>query len=146
MAFHPNAGGLAVNWCIFGSSGHITKPEGGILENYIMRSEDDFKYNLHIKTICDPQKVYSYAHCHFPQYRIGFHNLDENGNIVRGPFTSKVNFEKIRINHYFGKSREEYIAKRDRGRADTGGMYPSMEQFDLYDQNAVRDTEILSLV
>ena len=142
MREHPNAGGIGVNWCIFGSGGHIAKPKGGVLENYTMRSEDNFRANYHIKTICDPMKVFYYGHCHFPTYRRGFHNLDENGNIVEGAFTDKVSYEKIRINHYFSKSREEFIAKRNRGIACQPGIRP-MKDFDDHDQNIVRDTEIL---
>ena len=143
MKSHKNAGGIGINWCIFGSNGHITKPEGGVLENYTMHSEDNFEANLHIKTICNPQKVFFYGHCHFPTYRRGFRNLDENGNIVIGPFTSKVSFSKIRINHYFGKSREEFIAKMNRGLADTLRFY-DMSNFERYDHNVIHDTEILS--
>ena len=143
MKSHENAGGIGINWCIFGSNGHITKPEGGVLENYTMRSKDNFESNLHIKTICDPLKVFFYGHCHFPTYRRGFRNLDENGNIVIGPFTSKVSFSKIRINHYFGKSREEFIAKMNRGLADTLRFY-DMSNFERYDHNVIHDTEILS--
>ena len=146
MTSHPNAGGLAVNWCIFGSSGHITKPEGGVLENYTMRAEDDFPANQHIKTICDPTKVFFYGHVHFPTYRRGFHNLDEDGRIVRGPITEQVHFSKIRVNHYFSKSLEEYQEKRIRGMADhLSGMRP-MSDFTDHDRNEVHDTEILSHV
>ena len=142
MTSHPNAGGLAVNWCIFGSNGHINKPKGGVLENYTMRSKDDFPTNLHIKTVCDPAKVFYYGHCHFPTYRKGYFNLDETGAIVRGPFTKEVRYTKIRINHYFSKSREEYIAKKNRGIACTEDIR-TMSDFYAHDQNVVYDTEIL---
>lgn len=146
MSEYPNAGGIAVNWCIFGSNGHITKPEGGVLENYTMRSEDDFKANLYIKTICDPQKVFFYGQCHFPTYRRGFYNLDENGNIVIGPFTDRLSYRRIRINHYFSKSMEEYMTKRKRGRADVCDVIRPMDDFYAHDQNIVHDTEILSRI
>lgn len=61
MASHPNAGGLAVNWCIFGSNGHKTKPDGGVLENYTKRAQDNFSAHEVIKTICDPAKVFNIA-------------------------------------------------------------------------------------
>ena len=149
MMSHENAGGIAVNWCIFGSSGHESKPEGGVLENYTMRSEDDFignSYgNLHVKTICDPLKVFYYAHPHFPVYRKGYYNLNENGETVIGPFTKKVSFSRIRINHYFSKSKEEFIRKKNRGNADNP-FTRSMEDFYFHDQNVIHDTEILSHV
>ncbi|MBR1438110.1 MAG: glycosyltransferase family 2 protein [Synergistaceae bacterium] len=143
MKSHENAGGIAVQWLIFGSSGHETKPEGGVLENYTMCSEKDFSPNLHIKTICDPMKVRYYGQCHFPTYIKGFYNLDENGEIVQGPRTKEVSFSKIRINHYFTKSKEEYILKKNRGNADNNTMR-TMDDFYRHDQNVIRDTEILS--
>ena len=143
MSSHKEAGGLAVNWCVFGSSGHITKPEGGVLENYTMRAEDDFAINLHIKTICDPSKTMCFAHVHYPNYRRGFCNFGENGEKVFGPFTKEVHFENIRINHYLTKSKEEYIAKRKRGCADENQVR-DMSEFYQYERYEVNDTEILS--
>ena len=145
MRAHPNAAGLGVNWCIFGSSGHITKPEGGVLENFTMRSDDNFHSNRTIKTICDPTRVLVFPNPHYPLCRRGFYNLDENGIPIAAAWTSKVSFQTIRINHYFSKSREEYTAKKSRGRA-TVNQYRTAKDFEAYDQNLIRDTEILSLV
>ena len=143
MKSHENAGGLAVHWCIFGSNGHITKPEGGVLENYTMRSEKDFEHNIYIKTICDPLKVRYYPDPHFPIYFAGFYNLNENGEILRGSVSKRIICSKIRINHYFSKSKEEYIAKKNRGKADRDDLRP-MDEFYVHDQNVIHDTEILS--
>lgn len=143
MRAHPNAGGLGVNWLIFGSSGHETKPEGGVLKNFVMCAEKNFEPNHHIKTICDPQKVFSYNHPHFPAYFKGYYNFDENGKIISEAMTDSVSFNKIRINHYFGKSKEEYIQKRNRGMADNNNLRP-MDDFYNHDQNIIKDTEILS--
>ena len=145
MKSHNNAGGIAINWCMFGSNGHITKPEGGVLENYTMRAEDNFLENFLIKTICDPMKVLGFVSVHYPIYCKGFRNLNENGEIVHGPRTHEIHFSKIRINHYFSKSREEYIAKRQRGRADINIIRP-MSDFDLNDKNDIYDTEILGFI
>ena len=145
MKSHENAGGIAINWCIFGSNGHITKPEGNVLENYTMCSEKDFSPNLFIKTICDPLKVRYYGDPHFPVYLKGFYNLGEDGEIVRISVSKKVNVSKIRINHYFTKSREEYTLKKNRGKADRDDLR-TMEDFYGHDQNIIHDTEILSRI
>ncbi len=146
MRSHENAGGIAVHWCIFGSSGYESKPEGGVLESYTMRSETDFPGNYYIKTICDPLKARYYGEDpHYPIYLKGFYNLDENGEIVEGSVSKKITFSKVRINHYFTKSREEYILKRNRGKADRDDLR-TMEEFYEYDQNVIHDTEILSHV
>ena len=144
MTSHPNAGGLGINWCIFGSNHHEKRPEGGILENYTMRSLDNFFVNRHIKTICDPAKTF-FVVIHDVLCYKDFCNLDENGERIDGPLTQSVHFSKIRINHYFCKSLEEYIEKRKRSRADTGETRP-MSDFTGHDQNVIHDTEILSHV
>lgn len=144
MMSHANAGGLAVNWCVFGSSGHLTKPMGGgVLENYTMRAGDDDAINLHVKTICDPTKTMCFCHVHFPNFRRGFYNLGENGEKVIGPFSNSVHYDEIRINHYLTKSKEEFIAKRKRGCADEN-VPRDFSEFEQYERYDVRDVDILS--
>ncbi|MBQ2616039.1 MAG: glycosyltransferase family 2 protein [Synergistaceae bacterium] len=144
MKSHENAGGLAVHWLVFGSSGHKTKPKGGVLENYTMSTEQEFENNRFVKTICDPLKVRFFVDDpHYPIYFRGFFNLDENGEKVQGSVSKKITFDKVRINHYFTKSLEEYILKKNRGKADRDGLR-SMEDFYENDQNILHDTEILS--
>ena len=145
MTSHPKAGGLAVHWCLFGSNGYLTKPEGNVLENYTMRAEDNFELHRIIKTVFDPMRVFSYGQVHFPIYCRGFHSLNEDGEVVIGSTAASVHFNKIRINHYFTKSREEYIQKRNRGKADIPGLR-DMSEFDIYNRNEVNDTEILSRI
>ena len=146
MKAHENAGGIAVNWAIFGSSGFEKKPEGGVLKNFVMRAEDDFGVNRHIKTICDPMKVFTLINPHFPLYKRGFYNLYENGEKV--PLDPKdwkeIHFNKIRINHYVVKSKEEFLEKRSKG--DEAGSIRTMEYFTGHDQNVIKDTEILSRI
>ena len=142
MTSHPNAGGLAINWCMFGSNGHEKRPAGGVLENFTRRAEDNFSCNRHVKTICDPAKTLAIK-VHYPLCYRGFHNLNENGEIIYTYASESVCFSKIRINHYFTKSLEEYIIKRNRGRATTKDIR-SMRDFEAFDQNVILDTEILS--
>lgn len=143
MTSHKNAGGIAVNILTFGSNGHITKPKGGVLENYTRCATSSWGGNYSIKTICDPLKTY-FASTHHCLYYRGFFSLNEDGGIVRGTIAKEIHFSKIRINHYFTKSKEEYYAKRNRGKADRLDIRP-MSDFDSYDRNECSDTEILSL-
>ena len=143
MKSHEQAGGIGVNWLIFGSSGYETKPAGGVLENFLMCAEKDFGSNHHIKTICDPQKVLCFFNPHRPIYLRGYHNFNENGEIIKEAITDEVSFSKIRINHYYCKSKEEYIRKKNRGMADVNSVRNESE-FYGNDQNIIKDTEILS--
>ncbi|MBQ3402374.1 MAG: glycosyltransferase family 92 protein [Synergistaceae bacterium] len=148
MTSHKNAGGIGINWLVFGSNGHITKPEGGVLENFTRCATRNFDPNHLIKTICDPMKVFFLYDPHHAVFRKGYQTLDENGEIITGSVTSEVHYEKVRINHYFTKSKEEFISKRNRGIAfETWFMSPMirpMSDFDSHDRNEFIDTDILS--
>ena len=142
MSKHKNAGGIGANWLVFGSSGHEAKPVGGVLENYTRCAEKEFDPNYFIKTICDPLKVF-FCDVHFCVYYGGFYTLNENGEIILGLSSDTVNFDKIRINHYFSKSRQEFLQKRARGMGDKEGIR-NIQEFDAHDRNEVLDTKILS--
>jgi hypothetical protein len=48
----PKASGLAINWRMFGSSGHIHKPSnGGVIDNFLHCSNIDGVGNNCIKTV-----------------------------------------------------------------------------------------------
>ncbi len=54
----PKAGGIVVNWRMFGSSGLQEKPtQGGVLDNFLYRAKEDGKGNNCIKTIVNPRRV-----------------------------------------------------------------------------------------
>ena len=143
MTAHKNAGGIVINWLIFGSSGHITKPEGGVLENYTKCAAKE--HDPWTKGICDPMKIMC-AGMHRPLYVRGYYSLNENGEIQLNTYSREKHFQYIRINHYVTKSKEEFIAKRNRGRAtqiDYSVQWP-MSYFESQDRNEFTDTEILS--
>lgn len=64
----PGAAGLAINWAVFGSSNHKTKPQGTISENYTLRAVNDYWANKHVKCICNPRLVTNYISPHYPLY------------------------------------------------------------------------------
>ena len=102
----------------------------------------EFAPNRHTKLIGDPAKLLMII-IHNTLCRKNYYELDENGELVEGALTQEVHFDKVRINHYFCKSKEEYILKRNRGMADQFGVR-DMSDFDGHDQNIHTDTEILS--
>ena len=147
MAAHPNAGGLGINWLIFGSSHHEKRPAGGVIENFTMCAEKNFYPNHFTKIICDPTRILTQS-VHDATCRKGYYILNENGGISNWP-TKEVLFDKIRINHYFCKSKEEYIAiKQARGDVFFGisSKNTTLNVFNSHDRNEVIDTEILSHV
>nr|WP_054757862.1 glycosyltransferase family 2 protein [Liquorilactobacillus satsumensis] len=106
-------GGLAINWIIFGSSGYVSRSGGeSVTKTFLRRSEKNFEKNKHIKTVCNPRKVLGFTSAHFPVYLKKFYAINEVGEKIYGPISKQVHVDKIRINHYFTKSKREFIIKK----------------------------------
>ena len=144
----PNVGGIAINWRMFGSSGHVSRPVGGVLENYLYRAKDNGKGNDCIKTIVNPRRVYKYTHPHYPTYYIGYYSIDENGEKVNGWSHPMTEIKRLRINPYFTKSKEEWIVRRSLGEADhkNGSDDRTIEEFYAHDNNDIYDDGMLEFV
>lgn len=131
--------GIGVNWAIYGSSHHEKKPQGLITENYIYRGENSHWANFHIKTICNPRMVKDYISPHYPLYKLGGYSISEStGERLYGWFCHTVEYKNMRINHYFTKSKEEFIQKMNRGLGDRLGKY-DMDMFSTYNLNDIQD-------
>lgn len=113
--------GLCVNWCMFDSNGFDNPPKenGGLVTaNYLrVYADEGCKVNRHVKTIFDPKRVVSMNNPHFCYYKDRAYPVNEKFEKIKGPFSDKHVSSKIVINHYFCKSKTEYINKIMRGRA-----------------------------
>jgi hypothetical protein len=130
-------GGLGVNWLIYGSSGHDRRPDGGILENYKQHSNYDFSANLHIKSIVNPRAVKEFINPHFCTFNDGHFCVNENKEIISGPWTKAYSGNVIRINHYYCKSKEDFELKQSRGRADLTNCSYDYSSFCGHDKNDI---------
>lgn len=115
--------GVGVNWCNFGDSGHETKPDGLVIENYVMRS-DALERNWAVKSIVDPERTVRVGgNPHYFEYADGALPVDENKQPIERPGrTETVTFERLRLNHYVTKSKEERARKLARPVAFDGRM------------------------
>ena len=127
---------LVVGWIIYGSSGHKTKQEGLLLENYKKHADKSWG----IKSIVNPRLVYDTTNPH--THEVAGFIIDENGKklgkIIQ---TEKRNIttNKIRVNHYVTKSFDEYYARTKRGSAAQKNSPRPLEKFNMYDRNEVYD-------
>jgi hypothetical protein len=118
--------GVSVNWAVFGPSDYETQPPGLVTENYTRRVPDYHPFNRMCKCVVDPKRTIRIGadvsvHCfdHTEGYAV-----DENFQLRdkkpgRGQ-TEKCSFARLRVNHYYMKSKEQWLAKIDRPKADTG--------------------------
>lgn len=88
MRNFPIRGGIAISWVMYGSSNHIAKPDGLVIENYSSRADDSYMKN--IKTIGNPRLMRKFMTPHYPLYQYGTCNANENGKAVR----SSLDFNK----------------------------------------------------
>lgn len=137
-------GGLAINWCMFGSSHHDTKPDGLVIENYLYHAKRNGQGNNCVKSIVNPRTVLLFRHPHFPIFIPCFYKVDESGQKVLGWSNSNCKNDFIQINHYFTKSKEEWLKRRVLGKADhKNNEKRTLEEFYLHDNNDVFDDSML---
>lgn len=126
-------GALAVNWKMFGSNGHIDKPNGLTIENFTSATPCHFPPNKHIKTIVNTQYYYSISgDPHHFKYVNGSYAVNENISMVKNAF-SDHSCNIIQVNHYFTRSLEEFKIKAARTRADVLSNEPCRQLQEFYD-------------
>jgi Glycosyltransferase family 92 len=125
---------VGVNWAMFGTSGHRSRPAGLVIDSYRRRTTDP-AINRHVKSIVDPARTDPYCdNPHYFFYKNGAAAVDENRNPLEGPLSDTVSVTRLRINHYWTRSEEEATAKFARNRADDGSIREPPD-FAALDQN-----------
>lgn len=141
-----NIGGVAINWCMYGSSGYKKKPSGLLTERFLKRA--DTKTGLGndcIKTIAIPEYIDKYINPHFPKFKFGFYNVDTQGKIVEAWDNPITEYHIMRINHYFTKSEQQWITRRALGKADKGRDHiRNLDEFYRHDNNDIYDDIMLA--
>lgn len=117
---------LGINWCVFDANNHEKSPtKGFVISNYTRcHAIDDNSANRHIKCIVKPKSVKICTNPHYMILKPSKKAVDENFDTLIAPFSTHVSFKKIRINHYYSKSKEEYISKLSRGRVSNAEKRP----------------------
>ena len=114
LSEYEHADALAINWLMFGTSGHRTKqfPQTSAYTWRTRADHGDGGYtnggNWHVKSIVNPQAVVNVPGD--PHY-LGVRTVNEHHNPVTGPF-SRFSGQRIRINHYWTRSYEDWKEKQ----------------------------------
>ena len=154
-----NVGGLGVNMLGFGSNyqdkadyscGVLERFTRRMSETYMPPSEKNPDYFVgvaQIKTIANPRKIDFFYNPHFPIYLPSIIEISSSGIPTKGADSIPPCFDKIVLNHYYCKSREEWAAKVMRGTADAVYNVYKLEQFTHETpENEVFDDTILAYV
>ena len=163
---NQNASGLAVNIHHYGSNGQDKADyTRGVLERFTRRAGNDWTPPIPwrpdlkggsaaVKSIANPRRVKFFSQPHSPTYFDTGYAINEIGNLSQGYSSFPVSTEKIVMNHYSVKSKEEYAIKVKRGNADWEDNRYSMDNFshdkynDEFDDSILkyRDARIAALI
>ena len=140
---------LQCNWHTFGSSGQIEKGEGALYERFTRRAKSSEGINNHTQFICQPDRTRAVRtdDPHHPHVNPGEICVNTNFAQVNGPFQIPPHHDKLWVAHYFTKSRNEWLVKNAKGRADIFGQKMPMDLFDQYDalSNVEEEKRVLEL-
>jgi hypothetical protein len=146
LTAYKRFGGLGVHWLVFGSNGHLEKPQASQITSYTRRSLKNEGINGHIKSIVQPRYVKSVPKDpHHFKYRSGKYCVNENFQRINGAIAMHSS-NKIQLNHYFSRSLEEFKLKVARGRADSESKR-TVDEFDIVNafSNIIIDESIIEL-
>ena len=155
LSDYENVAGICVNWNIFGSSGHINKTNGLVMERFKKCARASAPVNRQGKTIAkiDFIEDLNIHKCKFPEESIYIYPdrtpVPELSRNLRGPGIH-ITHEFLQINHYVTKSKAEWELKRARGRADkelnSSEKIRSEKYFEIHDKNNAEDIKILKFL
>ncbi len=118
----------------FGSNGHESKPSGGVLENFTKReaNNSDHKDLANGQFLNDNNFAFSAHWWHYKWYKLG------------GMLKKDIGW---RINHYYTKSKEEYMARQNvpksRPKSDEGFMTKDNGCNEVVDDGMLKFASIL---
>jgi hypothetical protein len=103
---------MGLHWRLFGSNGHIKRPNLPIILAYNRRQ---IKPNFHVKVFVRPDRVRLYRNPHSWYFLELFSSaVNEKGKKILGSTSVPATADVAWINHYYYKSQEEFDRKSRR--------------------------------
>ena len=150
---NPDAASLGINWQCFGSNGQDKADYSrGVLERFTRRAPDDWHVilseesmigNTTIKSIVNPRRVDCWWSPHYAFYFQNLYSVNSSGDKTLYITGYPIVVDKIVINHYYTKSKEEFLNKINRGSPCRVVNHRNMEFFYSHDHNEIFDDGIL---
>lgn len=139
-----DVGAVAINWRLFGSSGHKERGDGLVIERFTRCAPDDHAICRHFKTYARPQAIVEQRAHHaklLPTFRyvdvanrpVVFVSPKGNVHLEGTGLLQTIGPASVRVHHYVVKSLQEFNEKkRARGHAIMG---PTHDHGDGYFRN-----------
>jgi len=115
---YDHCDGIGINWVMFGDGHHKTRPDGGVIANYLYRQAGQHPC---IKSVVKGTKLVGFLdNPHVATLREGSLYVDPHMNRIESAYNENFTNDVIQLNHYFTKSEAEWKEKLHRKRADSG--------------------------
>ncbi len=140
----PDAAAVAVSWCIYGSNGHLLKPEPTTVEAFTRHAPPQFGHNRSVKSFVRPRLVSNrWRDPH--TFEVGDRPyVDAQGVPVRwggpGAIAHDPDWSTAKLMHFIPRSMEHFI-ERTRRRSDLRGL--TNEYWNVFNKNEIEDREPL---
>lgn len=108
---------VLLHWLVFGPNGHQTRPPGLVIDSYTRRLPENSAMNRHVKSIMRCNDLVDARGVH--HFLVKGRSCNANGTAVPNvPIQEAACHEVMWLNHYRYKSREEWLARVAKRRAD----------------------------
>jgi hypothetical protein len=144
---NASSSSVVLPWLLYGSSGHVEKPDSLVMASYLHHAKHTFNPNRHVKSIVRPAMVTS---CHNPHaFVVKGDTVLPDGQPVQwsetlGITAGAYGYANWRVNHYFTKSKAHWQARMARGQLSH--IQRTEKHFEQYDRNDIRDEAVLDRV
>ena len=102
--------GVGVHWVVFGSNGHLKRPDSNVPASYRRYL---YKDNV-VKSIVKPGAVTCPKSPHHFTFRDGQYCVNEDKLPILGPFSYHTS-NSFQLNHYYYQSQQDFFRKMERG-------------------------------
>lgn len=140
---------LQLNWSTFGSGGQDKKSPEPLFERFFMRAKLSEGVNNHTQFICQPTRALAIRtdDPHHAKLQNGEISVNTNKQVVKGPFNIPPLHDTMWVAHYINKSREEFLIKNAKGRADIYGAKMPMDMFENHEAvcNVEKEERVVNL-
>jgi hypothetical protein len=106
---------ITVNWLVYGTNGQLTKKPGLVMERFRNHTDWNLGHNRFTKMIANPRQILEFRiheHLYFGNWK-SRNPIGRRNNIPM--FHRPACHKALWLNHYWTKSREEFVARRTRG-------------------------------
>jgi hypothetical protein len=130
--------GIYLHWVVYSSNGKQRKEEGLVIERFRAHATWNHPQHRFGKLISRPTEIIM-AHVHGSRYRSGSAVKLCPGKYAHHLLRNPPCYKRMRINHYWTKSREEWARKVDRGQVFRTTKY-NISLFTMIDDVVANDS------